>query len=87
MCYKQLYKVGRDQNIQPYSLYMVLDKGFVAARTGYQLYKTADLKIDTMNFAKAAEKFGKILGNEIVTSGNSFSYKQNYQEKIDKAGY
>ena len=40
-----------------------------------------------MNFGKAAEKFGKILGNEIVTKGNTFSYKQYYQAKIDKAGY
>ena len=87
VCYKQLYKVGREQNIQPYFLWIMLDKGFGAATAGYQFYKAADLKIDAMTFAKAAEKFGNILGNDIVTQGNSFSYKQIYQERIDKAGY
>ena len=65
----------------------MLEQGFGAATTGYQLYKSTDLKIDAMNFSKAAEKFGNILGNDFVTQGNSFSYKQYYQERIDKAGY
>ena len=65
----------------------MLDKGFDAATTGYQLYKATFLKNDAMTFAKAAEQFGKILGNEIITYGNSFSYQQTYQDLIDKAGY
>ena len=87
VCYKQLYKVGKDKNIQPYFLWKMLDKGFQAATTGYQLYKATFLKNDAMTFAKAAEQFGKILGNEIITYGNSFSYQQTYQDLIDKAGY
>ena len=87
MCYKQLYKVGKDQNIKPYFLFMMLHKGFEAATTGYLHYKATDFKIDAMNFAKAAENFGTFLGNDIVTEGNSFSYKQCYQKWIDKAGY
>ena len=82
MCYKKLYKVGKEQNIQPYFLFMMLHKGFVAATTGHQLFKmfqATDFKIDAMNFAIAAEKFGNILGKDIVTRGNSFSYKQIYQ--------
>ena len=59
MCYKQLYKVGKDHNIQPYFLFKMLDQGFFAAMTGYQLYRATDLKNDAMTFAKAAEKFGK----------------------------
>jgi hypothetical protein len=51
------------------------------------LYKAADLKIDAMNFAKAAEKFGKILGNEIVTRGNPNKYKKIYKDLVDKKGY
>ena len=65
----------------------MLDKGFLAATTGYLMYKGTDLKIDAMNFGRAAEKFEKLLGNEIVTIGNSVSYKQCYQERVDKAGY
>lgn len=87
ICYKQLYKVGRSQNIQPYFLYSILDKGFSIATFGYQMYKAADLKIDAMNFAKAAEKFGKILGIEIVTKGNPNNYKKAYKHLVDKQGY
>jgi hypothetical protein len=87
LCYKQLYKVGKDQNIRPHVLFLMLDQGFDAATTGYQFYKTTDLKIDAIIFAKAAEKFGKFLGNDYVSLGNSFSYKQVYQDVIDKAGY
>ena len=84
MCYKKLYKVGKEQNIQPYFLFKMLDEGFKAATLGYIIYKDNYLKIDAMNFAKAAEKFGKILGYEIIKGGN---YKQTYQDVIDKAGY
>ena len=90
MCYKNLYNVGKEQKIQPYFLFMMLHKGFVAATTGHQLFKATgatDLKDDAMKFAKAAEKFGKILGNDVVTQGNAFSYKQIYQDVVDKAGY
>ena len=87
MCWKQLYKVGKDQNIQSYFLFKILDEGFNAATTGYLFYKDNDLKNDMESFAKAADKFGKFLGNEIVTLGNSVSYKQIYQDVIDKAGY
>ena len=87
LCYKQLYKAGKGQNIQPHILFLTLDEGFGAAIVGYQLYKTTDLKIDVMTFAKTAEKFGKILGKDYVSIGNSFSYKQVYQDLVDKAGY
>jgi hypothetical protein len=78
LCYKKLYKVGKVQKIQPHALFLMLDQGFNAATTGYQFYETTDLKIDAMKFAKAAEKFGKFLGHDYVSLGNSFSYKQVY---------
>ena len=87
VCCKQLYKVGKSQKIQPMSLYKVLDRGFFTALIGYQLYKTADLKIDARNFAKAVEKFGKILGDDIVFGGKPNYYKQFYKNSIDKSGY
>jgi len=87
ICYKKLYNVGKSQNIQPYSLYLILHRGFLAAAFGYQMYKADDLKIDAMNFAKTAEKFGKILGNEIVTQGNPNFYKKIYKDLVDKKGY
>ena len=86
-CYKKLYQVGKVQKIQPISLFKILDRGFFTAVFGYQLYKTAELKMDAMNFAKAVEKFGKILGNDIVFPDNRNYYKHHYQNSIDKSGY
>ena len=80
--YKQLYKIGKTQKIQPYFLYNLLDQqAFDTASFGYQLslYRDADLKIDAENFAKAAEKFGKILGNAVVTRGKPNYWKEIYQ--------
>ena len=87
ICYLELFNVGKSQNIQPYSLYLIVHQGFLAAAFGNQMYKADDLKIDAMNFAKAAEKFGKILGNEIVTQGNPNVYKEIYKNLVDKEGY
>lgn len=87
LCYKQLYKVGKSQNIQPYFLYKVLDQGFMTATSGFGWYSAADLKDDVRTFAKAAEKFGKILGNDIATPGNPNYYKKIYTDLIDKTGY
>ena len=86
-CYKKLYRVGKVQKIQPISLFKILDRGFFTAVFGYQLYKTAELKMDAMTFAKAVEKFGKILGNDIVFPDNRNYYKHHYQNSIDKSGY
>ena len=86
-CYKKLYQVGKVQKIQPIALFKILDRGFFTAVFGYQLYKTAELKMDAMNFAKAVEKFGKILGNDIVFPDNRNYYKHHYQNSIDKSGY
>ena len=79
--YKQLYKVGKTQKIQPYFLYKLLDEAFDTATLGYQLHKDAELKMDAVNFAKACEKFEKILGNAVVTltSGKPNYWKDIYQ--------
>jgi hypothetical protein len=77
--YKKMYKVGKTQKIQPLFLYRLLDRAFDTASFGYQLYKDADLKMDAVNFAKASEKFGKILGNAFVTRGKPNYWKEIYQ--------
>ena len=86
LCYKQLYSIGKSksQNIQPYFLYKMLDQGFRTAISGFGWYRAADLKDDARAFAKAAEKFGKILGNDIANTEN---IKKVYTDLIDKAGY
>ena len=77
--YKQLYKVGKTQKIQPFFLYNLLDRAFDTSSFGYQLYKDADLKMDAVNFAKASEKFENILGNAVVTRGKPNYWKDIYQ--------
>ena len=77
--YKKMYKVGKTQKIQPLFLFRLLDRAFDTASFGYQLYKDADLKMDAVNFAKASEKFGKILGNAFVTRGKPNYWKEIYQ--------
>ena len=77
--YKQLYKVGKTQKIQPYILYNLLDRAFEIASFGYQLYKDADLKMDAVNFAKAAEKFGKFVGEAVVTRGKPNYWREIYE--------
>ena len=62
----------------------MLEQGFFTATSGFGWYSAADLKDDARAFAKATEKFGKILGNNIVTPGK---IKKVYTDLIDKTGY
>ena len=48
------------------------------------MYKTTDLKIDAMTFAKTAEKFGKILGNAVVTAGGKPNKWKEIYENYEK---
>ena len=78
--YKEMYNVGKTQKIKPYFLYNLLDRAFETATFGYQLYKDADLKMDAVTFAKAAEKFGKFVGDAVVTRGKPNYWKEIYQD-------
>ena len=81
-CYKQMYNVGKSQNIQSYFLFTLLDKAaFDTAMFGYQLYGDANLKMEAENFAKAAEKFGKFVGHAVVTRGEP-NYWQNLSANL-----
>ena len=74
-----MYKVGKTQKIQPLFLYKLLDRAFDTASFGYQLYKDADLKMEALAFAKAAEKFGKFVGNAVVSRGKPNYWKEIYE--------
>ena len=78
-CYEEIYKIGSNSKAQDLAMRATLEKGFLAATTGYFLYKLPEFKKDAENFAKALEKFGEILGNEIVTRGQPDLWKQRYQ--------
>ena len=74
-----MYKDGKTNKIQTYFLFNVIKRAFDTASFGYQMYKAADLKVETEIFAKAAKKFGKYLGNEIVNEGDPNFWKNRYQ--------
>ena len=78
--YKEIYKMGKTQKIKPYFLYNLLYRAFETATFGYLWYKDADLKMDAMNFAKAAEKFGKFVGDAVVFRGKPNYWKEIYQD-------
>ena len=78
-CCKEIYEIGRTLKAQPIAMLSTLEQGFKAATVGYVLYKLPQFKCDAENFAKAVDKFGKIVGNEIITRGQPDLWKQRYQ--------
>ena len=88
--YKKMYKTGKDQNFHPYLLFILLSEGaFAAATVGYQLHKNADLKMEAVTFAKAAEKFGKFVGKAVANHGKPNFWKEiyeNYEEWLQRTG-
>jgi len=78
--YKELYKLGKKKKAHRTCLYAILNRGYqissfeyhicyVTTRCqdqclGYQLLE--EFKNECVNFATAAEAFGKLLGNELV---------------------
>jgi len=74
--YKKMYKDGKLKKIYPYYLFHLLERAFDAAKYGYLLYRSDDLKIEAENFAKAIEKFGKILGENILSHGDPECLKE-----------
>ena len=78
-CYKEIYELGRNLKVQHIAMLDTLEQGFQAAAIGYFLYKLPQFKCDAENFAKAVDKFGKFVGNEIITRGQPDQWKQRYQ--------
>ena len=78
-CCKEIYEIGRTLKAQPIAMLSTLEQGFKAATVGYVLYKLPQFKSDAENFAKAVEKFGKIVGDEIITRGQPDLWKHRYQ--------
>ena len=87
--YKKMYKVGKTQKIKPFFLYNLLNRAFDTSSFGYQLHKDADLKMEAVAFAKAAEKFGKSVGKALVNHGKPNFWKEiyeNYDEWLQRTG-
>ena len=78
-CLKEIYEIGKSLKAPNIAMFMTLEKGFKAAVGGYCLHKLPEFKFDAKNFAKAINKFGKILGKEVVNRGQPDIWKQRYQ--------
>ena len=69
-CAKNLYNYGKDKKVQPICLYRLLQRGYCISAMIFQLtehkYQKMFFEKEAIKFAKAAEKFEKILGNELV---------------------
>ena len=78
-CCKEIYEIGRNLKAQHVAMLSTLEQGFQAASVGYFFYKLPQFKSDAENFAKAVDKFGKFVGNEIVTRGQPDQWKQRFQ--------
>jgi len=71
--YKEIYKISKEKNLPPHILFGQIEHGFQFGYSGFLMtiqsknrearWKFED---DCENFAKAAEKFHKILGNDAV---------------------
>ena len=69
-CAKNLYNYGKDKKVQPICLYRLLQRGYCISAMIFQLtehkYQKMFFEKEAINFAKAAQKFEKVLGNELV---------------------
>ena len=67
-CVKNLFNDGRELKEQPIALYYLLKSGYFIAAMIFQLTEHKQqrkfFEKEAINFAKAAEKFEKILGND-----------------------
>lgn len=88
-CLKQLYKLGKEKKSHPECLFKILELGYHAASFGYFLSRNSKqqelseaFEIEAVNFAKTAEKFGKILGKEYVEPEMWRKIHQNFREMV-----
>merc|ERR1711874_315937 len=86
-CYKKLYKFGKEKKVHRYCLYHILRSGFQIASLEYQICQALkkhefaeEFKKESISFAKAAEGFSKLLGEELVEPELWKKRHQNYEE-------
>ena len=69
-CAKNLYNYGKDKKVQPICLYRLLQRGYCISAMIFHLtqhkYQKMFFEKEAIKFAQAAQKFEKILGNELV---------------------
>jgi len=80
-CCKELYRLGKAKNVRPLSLYSILSCGFLRAIGQLVWINDEELKIAAINFAKAADKFDKILGSQMATclNGRANFWREKYE--------
>ena len=84
--YKELYKFGKEKKAHHSCLFDILSRGYQIAALEYQLCYFSqnhqfleEFKKECVNFSRAAEGFGKLLGNEIVMP-ELWKRRQNFEK-------
>jgi len=84
---KQLYTLGKKKKCHPEYLFKMVEHGYHQASIGYVLSPNAKqretFEKEAVNFAKAAEKFGKILGKEYVEPELWKKFHQNFRTMVN----
>merc|ERR1719462_572268 len=88
-CYKQLYKFGKERKAHRCDMYLILVQGFHTASAEYQICwgnkmfkEMEEFKKESINFAKSAEGFAKVLGEAIVQPEGWKEIQQNFEKKM-----
>ena len=81
-----MYKFGKEKKAHNTCLYDILQRGYQVAALEYQQCYFSqnyqfleEFKKECVNFSKAAEGFGKLLGNEIVMP-ELWKRRQNFEK-------
>jgi len=84
---KQLYTLGKKKKCHPEYLFKMVEWGYHQATFGYILSpdtkQRETFEKEAVNFAKAAEKFGKILGKEYVEPEFWRKFHQNFRAMLN----
>jgi len=88
-CYKKLYQFGKEKKAHRYCLYHILSQACEMAAANYliclDLKKTEfleEFKKECINFAKTAEGFSKLLGEELVEPELWKKRHQNFEKTL-----
>lgn len=94
-CFKKLYNLGKEEKTHRRCLYYILNRGYIVANWEYQICFSnrqvpnrhqflEEFKKECVSFAKAAEGFGKLLGEELVKPEVWKKRYQNFEKEVMK---
>ena len=90
---KEVYKLGKERKDPRYSLFYILNNGWIAAHFGILMVwkgpkkqMAEEFKRDCISFCKAMETFSKLFGKQLITPEEWRERHQNYDKYLDDFG-